>query len=745
MAIGGMVLAAGLAAFQLFESWQAKQLSIRSSLSYELFSQMSYDFLGVWKSFLVPIFKFIETTAYVLPLAAILALAAATASIVAAFRGLRLDPEVFFWLLVAVVAFLLMTGSHTPLNRLVYHIPIINDFRAPSRHTFEWSFAVSVLAAYGWDAVSRFIKFKQPSLFQSRISESARLVFCAALLILIVVVGAWWINSTVKPVSRINTDQMGAIRNFLFFKGGQTVLTLIALWACRQVRTQSRQTGLLTGLLVIVGFVEPYINHTRWWAPERIPASRLTTISPTSRFLQNFKPAENRVYGRVSLFEEAHSPRPILDSPNLTALVGLHNVAGYEPLILRRYSRALGDVWLDGVTSISGAEPDLSLFNPGSHVLDLLNTRFVFGYSSMATSRILKDGVTFDGNDFIGDIARGPRTILGGIGEGGDTLFFITTLTNSGGVTDGTPVARVIFYSSDGRVITRELRAGIDTANEAHERADVRPIIRHSLAQIFDSKPGDARGTFRALRFGSRISLGDQMAVDRVEIIRLPVKADLTVLKGTLYNSQTRTSTILAPADWLRPIKDSGRWQLVYHEDGAVILKNGRALPRAWLVGKAEAVDEEEALRRIRGESERALDPQTTVMLEIDPSELDHQFNETTAGNGRARVSIYEPNRLMIETESDRQSVLVVSEINYPGWIARIDGEQRPIYQADYLLRGVILPAGPHRVEMRYTATAARSGGMVSILALLILIVAIAKLRKNETVKPLSLCRQLAT
>jgi len=65
-------------------------------------------------------------------------------------------------------------------------------------------------------------------------------------------------------------------------------------------------------------------------------------------------------------------------------------------------------------------------------------------------------------------------------------------------------------------------------------------------------------------------------------------------------------------------------------------------------------------------------------------------------------------------------TVLVVSEIFYPGWEAKIDGNPATIMVTDYLLRGVALPAGNHVVEMRYTAPQARKGAIISIISLVI-------------------------
>jgi uncharacterized membrane protein YfhO len=64
---------------------------------------------------------------------------------------------------------------------------------------------------------------------------------------------------------------------------------------------------------------------------------------------------------------------------------------------------------------------------------------------------------------------------------------------------------------------------------------------------------------------------------------------------------------------------------------------------------------------------------------------------------------------------------LIVSEIFYPGWEATVDGQRAQIHLADYLLRGVALPAGQHKVEMRYVAPGARNGAIISALTLALL------------------------
>jgi hypothetical protein len=166
---------------------------------------------------------------------------------------------------------------------------------------------------------------------------------------------------------------------------------------------------------------------------------------------------------------------------------------------------------------------------------------------------------------------------------------------------------------------------------------------------------------------------------------------------------------------------EAARWRVEYDKEGALVLRNLRALPRVWLVAEAEAVDGEEALQRIRGEGAREFDPRRTALLEVRPDELPPLPGGPLAPESDARIVSYEPNRLVVETSAPTATVLVMSEIFYPGWTATVDGRPERIKLTDYLLRGIALPPGRHRIELRYTATAARNGAFISALTLALL------------------------
>jgi uncharacterized membrane protein YfhO len=86
-------------------------------------------------------------------------------------------------------------------------------------------------------------------------------------------------------------------------------------------------------------------------------------------------------------------------------------------------------------------------------------------------------------------------------------------------------------------------------------------------------------------------------------------------------------------------------------------------------------------------------------------------------------VVTHEPERLVVQTATATDGVLVLSEVAYPGWQATVDGAPTPIYVADGLLRAVALPAGDHRVELRFESDALRIGVLVSLLTATALVI----------------------
>ncbi len=87
-----------------------------------------------------------------------------------------------------------------------------------------------------------------------------------------------------------------------------------------------------------------------------------------------------------------------------------------------------------------------------------------------------------------------------------------------------------------------------------------------------------------------------------------------------------------------------------------------------------------------------------------------------------ARIAEDRPERVVADVNSGAAGILVLADLDYPGWKAAVDGHPAPILTADGCLRAVALPAGSHRVVFRYRPVSFYAGAALSLLALATLV-----------------------
>jgi uncharacterized membrane protein YfhO len=81
--------------------------------------------------------------------------------------------------------------------------------------------------------------------------------------------------------------------------------------------------------------------------------------------------------------------------------------------------------------------------------------------------------------------------------------------------------------------------------------------------------------------------------------------------------------------------------------------------------------------------------------------------------------------------------LLVLNDSNFPGWQAYVNGRAVPSVIANYLFRGVQVPAGKSTVEFRYEPLSFRAGVGVAAVALLILAgLMFRERRRRKAVRP---------
>ena len=85
-----------------------------------------------------------------------------------------------------------------------------------------------------------------------------------------------------------------------------------------------------------------------------------------------------------------------------------------------------------------------------------------------------------------------------------------------------------------------------------------------------------------------------------------------------------------------------------------------------------------------------------------------------------AKISLLENKNDLInyESSSSANQFAVFSEIYYPkGWKAYIDDKETPIVKVNYLLRGLSLPAGKHKIRFEFKPTSYTLGNTLSLIS----------------------------
>ena len=157
----------------------------------------------------------------------------------------------------------------------------------------------------------------------------------------------------------------------------------------------------------------------------------------------------------------------------------------------------------------------------------------------------------------------------------------------------------------------------------------------------------------------------------------------------------------------------------VVQEAGTTLFRNERAFPRAFLVGEVRIASRLESLRAIRSNQ---VDLRRQAVL-YEPLPEGQAVDAADPGaEGVARVTRYEDTYVEIATEAGGRRLLVLSDLDYPGWRAAIDGAPARIVRVNRGLRGVALPAGRHRVTFTFAPWSVRIGGWLTLAALVVLI-----------------------
>jgi hypothetical protein len=174
----------------------------------------------------------------------------------------------------------------------------------------------------------------------------------------------------------------------------------------------------------------------------------------------------------------------------------------------------------------------------------------------------------------------------------------------------------------------------------------------------------------------------------------------------------------LTNARYLLAVKpvEGGGLRLAAELRGYRIYENPAVLPRSFLVHRVVAArNMEDAARTLHAADFR---PAEWAVVEG----MREGIEPATGAPESVEVISERSAKLELRTHAASAALLVVADSYYPGWEAQVDRRDVRVYAADVGFRGIRVPAGEHRVTMRFVPRILYRSAAFSLLALLALI-----------------------
>ena len=155
--------------------------------------------------------------------------------------------------------------------------------------------------------------------------------------------------------------------------------------------------------------------------------------------------------------------------------------------------------------------------------------------------------------------------------------------------------------------------------------------------------------------------------------------------------------------------------------------QNPATMGNAWFINEINTVANADAeIASLNG-----FNPANTAIVDVRFSEqmIDGLDNVGTS----ITLTEYKPNYLKYNSTSLKNGIAIFSEIYYDkGWNAYVDGELKPHFRANYVLRGMQIPAGNHVVEFKFEPAVYHVSERIALASSIILLLLLAFVSAKE-------------
>lgn len=221
------------------------------------------------------------------------------------------------------------------------------------------------------------------------------------------------------------------------------------------------------------------------------------------------------------------------------------------------------------------------------------------------------------------------------------------------------------------------------------------------------------------------------------ELIDLQLSNEIQLFINTLQNNPNDT-TIRAALQKMKAHNMLNTGFIIYNEEALPII-NTYAYGNVWFVNNIKMVaNADEEIKSISD-----IDPQTTALVDKRFENMISKKQYQSDTTAKISLKSYEPNHLVYESNSKTDLPAIFSEIFYDkGWNVTIDGKPSEYFRANFVLRGMIVPAGKHTIEFKFEPKSYFLGEKISLFTSILVLLLIAaavffgwKKYKNQSVK----------
>lgn len=200
---------------------------------------------------------------------------------------------------------------------------------------------------------------------------------------------------------------------------------------------------------------------------------------------------------------------------------------------------------------------------------------------------------------------------------------------------------------------------------------------------------------------------------------------DLVGVKYLVALKRDREGNIDSKGQYLNSKIPKDKFKPVFEEGATVILENQSVLPRVILYDKF--LVESNDLRALE-KLQDSINFRDELIINQYPLFTQHSITSSDT----AIIESYTPNKILIATETQKPSFLMLTDTYFPGWNAFVDGIPSTIYTADGIFRALEIPPGKHSIVFIYKPESFSSGLKISATSLALIVVAIVIFTKKR-------------